>query len=521
MTSVPLTDVGLDPSRAADAAPVPGEPAPVDGTAALDGRRVATSAASQFGAKCVHFALNAVSTLALIRYLGPNGYGNYVFVITASFVIGIAADMGLNNLAVREISRDPSFEHRIVGSVMATRLALGAAAWIVTLGVVRLLGGSAELLAAAAVISLLYFTEAALAIVIRFHVRVQQQYEALVRVVIEALETTLVLVLIVKGASLVTLMAAPPAAATVGVVLALALARRRYGPLPRLQFGASRELLREALPIGLTLLLAAAYLRSPALFVASMRGSAEAGFYGAAYQPVEYLLLASAVVIGVMLPLLSRAWVTDAAHFATLYRRGTEALLILTIPVAVVLVVAGPTLVGAVYGPEFEASAAPLRLLAIALVPMVMNFWHSVVLLAGGRQRLTLGYDLVALVVTIALCLVLIPTHGANGAATALLVTSFVVLACAVAGTAVRLHVTTDLRRVGLILALGLTAGAGSLALSAAGLPVALALIGCLGADAVVLWRLGLLPTADALDLTPEAVGETGVIDLTQEVARR
>ena len=57
-----------------------------------------------------------------------------------------------------------------------------------------MLGASAELLAAAAVISLLYFTEAGLSVVIVFHVRVQQQYEAFVRVVIELIETTLVLV---------------------------------------------------------------------------------------------------------------------------------------------------------------------------------------------------------------------------------------------------------------------------------------------------------------------------------------
>ena len=380
-----------------------------------------------------------------------------------------------------------------------------------TLGVVRALGGSGDLLAAAAVISLLYFTEAALAIVIRFHVRVQQQYEALVRVIVEALETTLVLVLIVKGASLVTLMAAPPAAAGIGVALAYVLARRRYGRLPRLQLRVAPTLLREALPIGLTLLLAAAYLRSPALLVASLRDAAEAGFYGAAYQPVEYLLLASAVVINVLLPLLSRAFVADTARFATLYRRGTEALLALTIPVAAVIVVAGPALVGAVYGPEFEASATPLRLLGVALVPMVMNFWHSIVLLAGGQQRLTLAYDLLAFAVTIVLCVALIPTFGARGAAVSLLATSVVVVACAVVATAVRLDVTVDLARVGAIVGLGLLAGGASFGLASV-VPAPLALAVGLGADLLALWRFGLLPAISQLDLAPAT-------DLTEEVA--
>lgn len=465
---------------------------------AVPGGRVATSALSQLGARAVHFALNALSTLALIHYLGPDRYGGYVFVITASFVVGITSDMGLNNLAVREITRRPASEHRVVGSVVLTRLLLGAGAWSATLAVVRLFGGSRELLAAAAVVSLLNFTEAALAIVIRFHVRVQQQYEALVRVVIEALETSIVLMLIVRRASLVVLMAAPPAAALVGVALALALARRRFGPLPRPQLGAARELLREALPVGVTLLLAAAYLRSPALLVAAWREPAQAGLYGAAYQPVEYLLLGSAVVINVLLPLLARAWVSDARAFARLYREGTEALLTLTVPVAAAVMVAGPALVGIVYGPDFAASATPLRLLGLALIPMVMNFWHSVVLLAGGQQRMTMGYDLVALFVTGGLCAGLIPAFGSSGAAGALLGTSLVVLACAVVATTVRLGVTVDARRVAAIVAVGAATGAGGLALVTVGVPPVPAVAVGLGADAVVLWRLGLLPRLPA-----------------------
>jgi len=39
------------------------------------------------------------------------------------------------------------------------------------------------------------------------------------------------------------------------------------------------------------------------------------GYYGAAYQPIEYLLLASAVVINVLLPQLARAHEGDVIRF--------------------------------------------------------------------------------------------------------------------------------------------------------------------------------------------------------------
>jgi len=205
-------------------------------------------------------------------------------VVTVAAIGGLVSDMGLNKLGVREIARDPSAEGEVLGSVLLARLGLGLAAVALTLTAMAVLGATAQVITAAALISMLYFTEAALSVFIVFHVRIQQQYEAFVRVVIEAVETTLVLVLIAHQASLVQLVSAQVIAATIGVGLALALARRRLGYLPGLRWSRAAGLLREALPVGLTLLLAAVYIKIPSVLLVRLRSSGEAGLYGAAYR---------------------------------------------------------------------------------------------------------------------------------------------------------------------------------------------------------------------------------------------
>ena len=60
------------------------------------------------------------------------------------------------------------------------------------------------------------------------------------------------------------------------------------------------------------------------------------------------------------------------------------------------MVVGGPLWCAPVYGADFAASATPLRLLGVALFPMVLSFWLSVVLLSGGEQRITSAYDVLA-----------------------------------------------------------------------------------------------------------------------------
>jgi O-antigen/teichoic acid export membrane protein len=461
---------------------------------------VLASATGQVSARAVHLVLNVVTSLLVVRHLGAESYGRYVLVVTVATVAGLVSDLGIARVAVREIARRPAAEAEVVGAVVAARLGLGVVATGLTLAASAALGARGELLAAAAVVSGLYFTEAVLSVVIVFHVRLEQQYEALVRVVAEALEAALVVALVTRGAGLVALVAAPVPAAACGAALAVVLARRRLGRPPRPATGWIVPLVREAWPSGLALLLAAAYLRLPGLLLVPLRSAGEAGAFGAAYQPVEYLLLASGVAINVALPLLAVARDTDRARFVALYRRGTEALIVATVPVGAVLVVAGPAVASAVLGPGFAASAAPLRVLGVALVPMVVSFWQSVVLLSAGQQRLTLAYDLVALAVTAGLGLSLVPAAGAVGAAVVILVTSLVVVACATGATTRRLGASLDTARVGAIVATGAGAGAGAQVLAAAGVAPGAGLAATLAAWALALWGLGLLPSPAVLD---------------------
>jgi len=465
------------------------------------------STASQLGARGLHLVLNAISTLALIRYLGPDRYGGFVLVVTVAAIGGLVSDLGLNKLAVREIARDPASEGDVLGSVLAARLGMGVAAVALTLTFLAVLGTSTEIIAAAAVVSLLYFTEAAMSVVIVFHVRIQQQYEAFVRVVVEAAETTLVLVLIAHQATLVQLVAAQVVAATLGVGVALVLARRRLGYLPRLRRGGVSGLFREALPVGVALLLAAVYLKIPSVLLVRLRDSGEAGLYGAAYQPVEYLLLSAAVVINVLLPLLSESHHTSPARFGQIYRGGSEAMLAGTIPIAVVLFVGGPVFVRTVFGAQFAGSATPLRLLGLALVPMVLSFWLSIVLLSGGQQRITLAYDLSAFVVTILLCFVLIPPYGAAGASLVILASSLFVVGCALAATRSRLGVSLGATRMLAILGTGVVAMIAGHWLAGLGLPIVPVLAAVVVAYVLVLWAGGLLPSPTLLDQHPQIVG--------------
>jgi O-antigen/teichoic acid export membrane protein len=171
------------------------------------------------------------------------------------------------------------------------------------------------------------------------------------------------------------------------------------------------------------------------LALAALRPSHDLGIYGAAAQPIEYVVLSTALLINVIFPLMSSAYGRgDFERFVVLYRRGAEALVLVLVAFPVVLLFVARPLTVQVFGPSYAAADIPLVLLSVAMVPIVITVWQSLALLLGGHQKVTLYYNLAALAVSAVLSGGLVLAFGVVGAGFAAVGTaSFVVTASNVA----------------------------------------------------------------------------------------
>lgn len=426
---------------------------------------VAFSTIAQILARVVHLGLNVVASLALVRYFGPAAYGDYVFVMSFCALFGLLSDFGLTKVAVRDMSRTPERSAAILGTSIAGRLGLAMLSVVLVQLVMLVLGVRVELRVAASVASLQYVSDALLSIVCVFQLRLAMQYEALVTVVSQALDTALILALVAHAAPLVLIVAAPVASGFAGVALAAGLARFRFHASVALDPALLMDLLGESLPVGATLLLAVAYLKLDSVLLGILATPTDVGLYGAAYKPVEYLLLAAAVVVQPLFTLLARWYATDPVRFEAVYRRGAEALLAYALPVAVTLAFVSEPLVRFAYSADYAPAALPMFILSVAVVFMVLSSWQGFTLLAGGKQRATLAYDAAGLLVNTGLNLVLIRWFGYLGAAYASLTTAVFVVTCSriATGRLVGVHLNREmvfrlvLANVGLAAALWLS----------------------------------------------------------------
>lgn len=174
----------------------------------------------------------------------------------------------------------------------------------------------------------------------------------------------------------------------------------------------------QAVPLGLIVLLIAMQQNAPRYFIRHYGGDAALGMFAAASQlTAAGTLVVSAVGFAVS-PRLARFFQAgDRAGFMGLTRRATLACAALGGAGVLLSLAAGRWVLTAVYRAEFAAAAGVLVVLSVAAA---LGFATSLLgyALTAGRALATQTYALGAsLVMLVAACAVLVPRHGAMGAA--------------------------------------------------------------------------------------------------------
>lgn len=97
-------------------------------------RRVALNAISAVAGAIVGKAITALATIAVIRVLGPDGYGSIAVAFAWGQITGYITDLGLNHLYLREASRPGADRDAAAARTLKLRLALaGSASAVVAL----------------------------------------------------------------------------------------------------------------------------------------------------------------------------------------------------------------------------------------------------------------------------------------------------------------------------------------------------------------------------------------------------
>lgn len=365
-------------------------------------------------------ALAFGASMLYARALGPAEYGRFAYVIAWTAVLTVPASLGLPLYLLKEAAKFPQQSYH---------LRRWADRWILASGILAALTLACAGLAARS-------TESRWLFLIAMPVPLLANFSAVRQSLLQAggwivlsqwpqqllapslALGTLVLVWWWQGwLSPIWLMGATVIAAAMPVAINHWQARRLCATAPR----ASSRLdthIRSALPFmwlgGLQLLLA----RTDLLLIGTLRGGHDAGLYAVASRAAETLLFIGLAANTVSSPKIASLYHhNEKAMLQRLLSAMARRVVLLTLPLAAGLIIFAAPLLTLLYGHEYTDAASTLQVLAIAQMVAVVGGPLGTLLNMSGNERLHLYGIGGGLVLSVALNCLLIPRHGAFGAA--------------------------------------------------------------------------------------------------------
>lgn len=191
------------------------------------------------------------------------------------------------------------------------------------------------------------------------------------------------------------------------------------GPRPAAPAADWRPFWAFALPRAASVAIDASSMWVGVLLTGALATQADAGVFAAVGRyALAGLLIMQGLRVAIA-PQLSRLLGEGRrAEAAQVYRRTTLGIVLLSWPAYLLLAIFAPAFLS-VFGPEFAAGATPMAVLAAAMLVNVGVGLVQTVLLMSGNSRGHLLATVAGLVLNVAGCVVLVPRHGALGAAIA------------------------------------------------------------------------------------------------------
>jgi O-antigen/teichoic acid export membrane protein len=373
---------------------------------------------------------SVILVIAISRYLGPSGLGQYSFILTYVAIFAPLAEFGLHEIITREIAKDPARVGRYFPTVFLLGTLATALCVIAMSVIVSLLHYPQEILSAVYLMAPYVLCSTLIGYAFAFF----QAFERLKQTALISLGETAFRV----GASLLFLALGGEvlgliALLVVGRVLSLAsmlfLLRRVIGRIHyTIDLSLAQSLLPQAATFCATSLVFILYWRVDLLMLTQMSGLAVAGHYAAAYRIFDVCTFLFNSYISAYYPQQARAYAKSLAGFESSAMKSVKFLSMVSLPLAMGFNVVADQMILLLYGSTFQGSIVVLQILMWSIVPFAILRVYSICLVSSLNQTFDFVSNLLVLLLNVGINLLLIPGSGAVGASIATLVSLCVFL---------------------------------------------------------------------------------------------
>lgn len=378
----------------------------------------------------------AVSILA-VRSFSTSSYADFALAVAFVTLAAAVSELGIATLAIRRMIEAPERTARLLSVALVAEVVTSLAALAAIVPVLVLLDYETSVISVVAVGAGLVLTQGVLA-------ALEAPFQAIrtfayVAVSAAAQHTVLLVAgvgALALGAGPIGLVSAMLAAAAVATVVAFAFARARLALRPRpsrADIAELRPFLVAAIPIGLTGALTTIYDRIGLIMVSKLDDKVAVAHYSVPLMLLFNIYVIPGVVASAFFPLLSAQRRDNPEEAADAFRLLLRIFTLASGVIALILGLGAHDILALLFGERYAISTGALQILAVVVVLSFLNYllWYG--LLAAKLERGKAAIMFLGGCISIGLNALLIPLHGIEGAAIALVASDTLVVAAQLA----------------------------------------------------------------------------------------
>jgi len=337
--------------------------------------------------------LLGIASIALItRSLGTEGYGYYTTIINYLLIVGVIIDGGLHLSMIQLVSKysEKEKKEKIINNILSLRLFSAITALIIATGIAFLLPYPSIIKTGIIIISFTTLFNGLIQILTGIF-QIHLKMEAVVKAEISRFLFYLIALSVIfyfQINSIYFILLAMVLAYLVNLILLIISSHKYF----KLKLAWDKKIIKEVLlytwPLALSVLFNLMYLRTDILILSFVRSAKDVGFYGLSYKFIDILAMMAPLIMGVVLPILTLAWVEKRKEdFKYYFQQSFNLFAIFAFPVVAGVQVVAPQLISLIAGNEFLAAANILRILIFAIIALFIGGLSGYTIVALNKQK--------------------------------------------------------------------------------------------------------------------------------------
>lgn len=379
-----------------------------------------------------------VLTIAYGRFLSDTAFGELYLAITFVALVGFPLEFGFNQQLTRDVAQEPEKAQQYLSNILLLKVCF----WIILFALIMLLsfllGYRGEEIPLIIIAGISLLADAIANVFSSLHYALERVTFPVVGGILQKGLSALIGTIFLKYGAGVQVMALILLGSSFVNTFWQAIWGFRAAGLP---FAFSGKLivhlLRTCIPFLVYGVLAVIYYRIDTVLLSFMTNAEVIGWYGAAYRLLDTLnFLPNLIIFSIMYPIFAKFSLGDKANLKMAIEKSMNFLLLCGMPIATLMIVAAPSIIGFLYHQEQYIHSVPaLQVLAPGLLFLYANTVLGSLLMSIKQEKKITIMAAIALVFNLGLNLVLIPRYEHVGAAAVTSLTELLLLCLSITFT--------------------------------------------------------------------------------------